>query len=165
MSQRTRIFIAVGVIVVIVGAVLGIDLLRRQQQAVSTLNLPPGAIPIYTDGSLTAGFVPADLDLLDSVSFEDNEEGKSQEGWLLRDVLLLYVDRTLLTPGTIITVSSSSRNKSVELTWAEVDDANNMVMFDLSGRGTLKLVSRGVEKLDVRDEWVQDADRIDIQPQ
>ena len=36
-----------------------------------------------------------------------------------------------------------------------------MVMFDLSGRGTLKLVSK-LEKLDVRDEWVQDTDKIEI---
>jgi len=165
MSQRTRILIAIAAIIVIVGAVLGIDQIRRQQQNASPSDLPPGAIPIYVDGRLTAGFVPGDLDLLDSVSFVDDEGGKPQEGWLLRDVLLLYVDRALLMSDTIITVSSSSRDKAVDLTWAEIDNAHNRVMFDLSGRGTLKLVSRGVEKLDVRDEWVQDVDRIDIQTQ
>jgi hypothetical protein len=36
-----------------------------------------------------------------------------------------------------------------------------MVMFDLSGRGTLKLVST-LERLDVRDEWVQDVDKIEV---
>jgi hypothetical protein len=35
-------------------------------------------------------------------------------------------------------------------------------MFDLSGRGTLKLISK-LEKLDVRDEWVQDTDKIEIE--
>jgi hypothetical protein len=34
-------------------------------------------------------------------------------------------------------------------------------MFDLSGRGTLKLVSV-LERLDVRDEWVQDVDQIEV---
>jgi hypothetical protein len=58
-------------------------------------------------------------------------------------------------------VSSSSRDKSAQVTWAEVNDPENMVMFDLSGRGTLKLVSK-LERLDVRDEWIQDIDRIDI---
>jgi len=58
-------------------------------------------------------------------------------------------------------VSSSSRDKSAQLTWAEVDDPANMVMFDLSSRGTLKLVSL-MEKLDTRDEWVQDTDKIEI---
>ena len=162
MSQRTRILVAIAAIVVIVGGVIGFDQLRRQRQAASEPDLAPGAIPIYVDGKLTAGFVPDDLDQLEGASFVDDEEGKIQEGWLLRDVLLLYVDPDRLIPDTTITVSSSSRDESVELTWAEVDNADNMVMLDLSGRGTLKLVSRGVAKLDVRDEWVQDTDRIDI---
>lgn len=34
-------------------------------------------------------------------------------------------------------------------------------MFDLSNRGTLKLVSL-LEKLDTRDEWVQDVDKIEM---
>ena len=34
-------------------------------------------------------------------------------------------------------------------------------MFDLSNRGTLKLVSL-LPKLDTRDEWIQDVDRIEI---
>ena len=165
MSQRTRIFIAVAAVLVIIGAVLGFDQIRRRQQAAAQPDLVPGAIPIYVDGNLAAGFVPDDLDQLDGASFVDDEEGKTQEGWLLRDVLLLYVDPKGLTPDTVITVSSSSRDKSVDLTWAEVDNPDNMVMFDVSGRGTLKLVSRGIEKLDVRDEWVQDVDRIDIETQ
>ena len=165
MSQRTRIFIAVAAVLVIIGAVLGFDQIRRTQQAAAQPDLVPGAIPIYVDGNLAAGFVPDDLDQLDGASFVDDEEGKTQEGWLLRDVLLLYVDPKGLTPDTVITVSSSSRDKSVDLTWAEVDNPDNMVMFDVSGRGTLKLVSRGIEKLDVRDEWVQDVDRIDIETQ
>ena len=165
MSQRTRIFIAVAAVLVIIGAVLGFDQIRRRQQAAAQPDLVPGAIPIYVDGNLAAGFVPDDLDQLDGASFVDDEEGKIQEGWLLRDVLLLYVDPKGLTPDTVITVSSSSRDKSVDLTWAEVDNPDNMVMFDVSGRGTLKLVSRGIEKLDVRDEWVQDVDRIDIETQ
>ncbi len=34
-------------------------------------------------------------------------------------------------------------------------------MFDLSNRGTLKLVSV-LPKLDTRDEWVQDVDSIEV---
>ena len=47
----------------------------------------------------------------------------------------------------VVVVSSSSRDKLARLTWAEVDDPANWVMFDLSGRGTLKLVSV-LERLD-----------------
>ena len=52
-------------------------------------------------------------------------------------------------------VSSSSREKSKALTWAEVDAPENMVLFDLSGRGTLKLVSK-IPGFDIRDAWIQD---------
>jgi hypothetical protein len=76
-------------------------------------------------------------------------------------VLLLHVKERELEPDSIIVVSSSSRSKSAELTWAEVSDPANWVMFDLSGRGTLKLVSV-LEWLDIRDEWVQEVDRIEV---
>jgi hypothetical protein len=158
MSQRTRILIAGLVIVVLVGVVLGVELLRRQQAVTDTLE--PGSIPIYVKGKLIAAFLPTDLEQLAEASFVDAEEGKTQQGWMLRDVLLLY-----LTPDTLrdtdITVSSSSRDKTVTLSWAEVDNVENMVMFDLSGRGTLKLVSK-IPGFDIRDAWVQDVDRIDV---
>jgi len=160
MSQRTRILIAIGVLVVLAAAVLGIEALRRSSVEPT---LAPGSIPIYRGGKLEAGFVPDDLASLEQVSFVDAEEGKTQEGWLLRDVLLLYVKESQLKPDTPIVVASSSRGKSVELTWAEVRDPDNWVMFDLSGRGTLKLVST-LERLDVRDEWIQDVDKIEIDP-
>ena len=158
MSQRTRILMAVGILIVLVVVVLGVEAVRR---ANSEPELAPGSIPIYLDGKLVGGFVPDDLAELEQVSFVDDEEGKTQEGWMLRDVLLLHVDEDDLEPGARIVVTSSSREKSAELTWAEVDDAANWVMFDLSGRGTLKLVSV-MERLDVRDEWIQDVDQIEV---
>jgi hypothetical protein len=163
-SQNKRIVIAVVVLVVLIGAVLGIEALRRQASQPATgaeATLVPGAIPIYLDGRLVAGFSPEDLEAMEKVSFVDDEEGKTQEGWLLSDVLLLYLDRDQLEPDTPIVVSSSSRDKRAELTWAEVEDADNWVMFDLSGRGTLKLVSV-LERLDIRDEWVQDVDKVEV---
>ncbi|MGC9348023.1 MAG: hypothetical protein ACP5JG_07795, partial [Anaerolineae bacterium] len=84
-----------------------------------------------------------------------------QEGWLLRDVLELYLSDDDLQPDTRITVISSSREKSAQLTWSEIEDPEAMVLLDLSGRGTLKLASK-LERLDVRDEWVQDVDRIEV---
>jgi hypothetical protein len=158
MAQKTRIIIAVIVLIVLVFAVLGVEALRRAQ---SEPELAPGSIPIYLDGKLVGGFVPDDLGQLEQVSFVDAEEGKTQEGWRLSDVLLLHVKEKKLEPDSIIVVSSSSRNKSAELTWSEVRDPANWVMFDLSGRGTLKLVSV-LERLDIRDEWVQDVDRIEV---
>jgi hypothetical protein len=158
MTQRTRVLIAIVALVVLVAIILGIDALRRSS---SEPTLAPGSIPIYMDGKLVGGFTPEDLDQLEQVSFVDDEEGKTQEGWRLSAVLLLHIAERDLEPDSIIVVSSSSRDKSAELTWSEVQDPANWVMFDLSGRGTLKLVSV-LERLDVRDEWVQDVDSIEV---
>lgn len=162
MSQRTRIWIAIIAIIVIVGLVLGLEAIRRSTTTTAAEDLDPGDIPIYLSGMLAGGFNPDDLAQLEEVSFVDDEEGKEQHGWLLRDVVLLYVDETSLSPATALVVSSSSREKSVQVDWAEVTDEVNFVMFDLSGRGTLKLVSKGLADLDIRDEWVQDVDKIEI---
>ncbi|MBN1642952.1 MAG: hypothetical protein JXA09_17075 [Anaerolineae bacterium] len=156
--DRKRILIGVAIIVVVSGVILGVEAIRRRRVA----ELPPGAVPIYRDGRFVAAFVPEDLEQLSGASFTDAEEGKLQEGWLLRDVLRLYLDGASIEPDTAVVVGSSSRDKSVRLTWREVDDPANGVLFDLSSRGTLKLASL-LEQLDTRDEWVQDVDRIDLE--
>jgi hypothetical protein len=158
MTQRTRIAIAVAILLVVMAAVLGIEALKRRG---SEAAVEPGSIPIVLDGKVVAGFAATDLERLTKVSFVEPVEKKTQEGWLLRDVLLLYVEEEKLKPDSAITVSSSVRDKSAQLTWAEVKDPANWVLFDLSNRGTLKLVSV-LESLDTRDEWVQDVDRIEI---
>jgi hypothetical protein len=162
MDQKKRILIAVVILLVIVGGVLGIDYLQRQKAAAQApADMPPGSIPIFMDGKFVASFVPDDLSQLPGASFVDAEEGKTQEGWLLKDVLLLYIKPSKLKADAQITVSSSSREKSHTLTWVEVENPDNMVLFDLSGRGTLKLVSK-IPGFDIRDSWVQDVDKIEV---
>jgi hypothetical protein len=162
MNQNKRMAIAVAILVVIVGVVLGVDFLQRRNAAAQApAEIPPGSIPIYINGQFVASFVPDDLSQLDSASFVDAEEGKTQDGWLLQDVLLLYIGEDNLQSNIQITVSSSSHNKAQTLTWAEVENRQNMVLFDLSGRGTLKLVST-IPGFDVRDAWIQDVDKIEV---
>ena len=164
MSQSKRIILGILVILVILAVFLGIDLLLGASGAESLEvddPIPAGSIPIYLDGALLAVFTPEDLEKLSQVSFEDAEEGKTQQGWMLAEVLKLHVFSNPLQPDTVIVVSSSSRDKSTQLTWEQVKEEANMVMFDLSGRGTLKLVSK-LEKLDIRDEWIQDVDKIEL---
>ncbi len=162
MNQNKRILTAVVILVVLVGVVLVVDLLQRQKAASQApADMPPGSIPIFVDGIFSASFVPADLDQSQGANFVDAEEGKTQEGWLLSDVLLLNVSERDLQAETQITVSSSSRGKSHTLTWAQIENPENMVLFDLSGRGTLKLVSR-IPGFDVRDAWIQDVDKIEV---
>lgn len=162
MDQKKRILMAGIILVVILGIVLGVDYLQRQQVAKEApANMPPGSIPIYVNGDFVGSFVPDDLSQLPAASFVDAEEGKTQDGWLLRDVLLLYLGEDNLQDQSQVTVSSSSREKSKTLTWAEVENKENNVLFDLAGRGTLKLVST-IPGFDIRDSWIQDVDKIEI---
>jgi hypothetical protein len=162
MNQNKRIALATVILLVIVGTILGVDFLQRQNAAAEApTDMPPGSIPIFMNDKFVSSFVPTDLDQLEDASFVDTEEGKTQEGWLLRDVLLLYIKESRLEAKTQVTVSSSSREKAKTLTWAEVEDLGNMVMLDLSGRGTLKLVSK-IPGFDIRDSWVQDVDKIEV---
>jgi hypothetical protein len=126
-----------------------------------SVTVAPGGVPIYVGEQLVGGFAPSDLEQLEEASFVDREEGKTQQGWLLRDVILSHVEPGALRPDTTIDISSSSRSKSVQLTWAQVEDEKNKVMLDLSGRGTVKAASL-LEEFDTRDEWVQDVDKIAI---
>ncbi|NLW73165.1 MAG: hypothetical protein GXY37_09825 [Chloroflexi bacterium] len=162
MSQSKRIILAVGLIIVLIGVVLGLESLRAKIIAKEQdVSLNPGDVPVYKDGELLAAINSADLADLQMVQFTDAEQGKVQEGWLIMDIMDKYFKAKLFPDSLQLVFSSSSRDKSIALTWDEIADPENMVMFDLSGRGTLKLVSK-LEKLDVRDEWIQDVDRIEI---
>jgi hypothetical protein len=163
MVERGRIAAAFIILILIVGAVLVVDLIQRRNiETIASIEAPAGSIPILVDRQLAAWFVPGDLEKLEEVSFVDDEEEKTQQGWYLSDVLLLYLNEDQLTPDTDVLVSSSSREKSASFSWEAVQNPANMVMFDLSGRGTLKLVSK-MEGLKIRDEWVQDVDQIEVQ--
>jgi hypothetical protein len=165
MSQRNRILIALAILIALTGSVIVIESVRRavseKDEDSEDLALPPGSIIITFDEEIIGGFSPVDIESLPLESYIDPEEGKKQEGWLLSDILSLHIDDLRLTADLKIEISSSSRTKSVELTWEEIADPMNMVMFDLSNKGTMKLVGL-MDKLDERAEWIQDADRIDI---
>jgi len=159
MNQTRRILIAALLVLLIGGSVLGLEYLRGQAQRGQA---PAGSVPVYFNGQLFVSFTPADLEGLTQASFIDAAEGVPQDGWLLRDILLLFFDEDQLLPDTPITVTSESRAKSATLTWAEVAEVSNYVMFDLSNRGTLKLVSASLPNLDTREEWVQDSEKIEV---
>jgi len=167
MSRQTRIRTLIVVMIIFAAAVFLIDFTRTDTPVfipASAVTALPGTIALYQDGAIVTFFTPDSLSGLDTYSFEDAEEGKQQQGVLLRDAILLYVDADTLTDDTQIIVSSVGRGKSVTLTWAQVANPENHVLFDpANGRGTLKLVSSGIDTLDTRAEWIQDTDRIEIQ--
>lgn len=97
MDQKKRILVVLISLIVIISVVIAVDNLQRQKVASQApVDMPPGSIPIILDGKFVASFVPDDLDQLDDASFLDVEEGKTQEGWLLKDVVLLHVDEANL---------------------------------------------------------------------
>lgn len=162
MSQKKRILLAVILIIVLIAAVLVLESFRAKIIAKDRdVSLNPGDIPVYMDGELLAAVNSEDLADLQMVQFTDAEQGKVQEGWLVMDIMEKYFETRHFSDSLKFVISSSSRNKSIALTWDEIAEPENMVMFDLSGRGTLKLVSK-LEKLDIRDEWIQDVDKIEI---
>lgn len=162
MEQKKRILLAILILLALAGIVTGVDAWRGAAAANSGgANVATGDVPIYQDGSLVAALKASDLNDLPAAQFTDKEEGKLQEGWLLRDILASYLKTTFWDDTLPIVVSSSAHNRSIQLTWGEVKNIDNKVMFDLSGRGTLKLVSL-MEKLDTRNEWIQDVDRIEV---
>ena len=126
MSQNRRIALVIILVVGLIAMVLGIEMFRRGGAASQGEGTAvPGAVPIYHHGDLVASFTPQDLEMLAEVSFVDAEEGKTQSGWLLRDVLLLHFDPGELDDDTQIVVTSSSRGKQATLTWAEVNNPDN----------------------------------------
>lgn len=162
MKQSKRIILAVGLIIVLISVVLGVENLRAKIIAKEqNVSLNPGDVPVYKDGKLLAAIHSEDLADLPIAQFTDTEKGKAQEGWLIVDIMGKYFKTNLFPDSLQLVFLSSSRDKSIALTWDEIADPNNMVMFDLSGRGTLKLVSK-LERLDTRNEWIQDVDRIEI---
>ena len=152
-----RGLIAAGILLAMAGLVLGVDLIQRSRPA----DLPPGSVPIYVGDRLIGAFVPEDLEGLDQTSFVDAEDGKTQEGWLLRDILARHLSEDAFRASSTIIVSSSSRDKSAQVTWEQASDPETPILFDLSSRGTLKLASN-LEGLDTRDTWVQDVDKIEV---
>jgi hypothetical protein len=162
MSPGKRLTLGIFILLALAGFILGAEALRaRLWKPPEGALLAPGEIPIYLNGIFAASFSPQDLQGQRQTSFVDAEEGKTQDGWPLRNVLLHLLPEEALLPGSTVLVSSSSRGKSMELAWEEIERPENMVLFDLSGRGTLKLVSL-LEQLDIRDEWIQDVDRIEV---
>ncbi len=165
MNHKKRVIYIILGLALLTGVMFLIEYLRGVNQSTSLeSDLQPGDVPIFWNGKFNQGFSAAQLDPLPKASFVDAEEGKPQEGWLLKDVLLSIYKPAQFSEDITVTIISSSREKEVRLTWAEIDNVDNMVMFDLSGRGTLKLVSK-LERLDVRDEWIQDVDKIEINNQ
>jgi len=168
MSTNTRYLIVAGVLAIIALA-LGLQGWLRRAPSVSSPEPEAGRIHLFVDGSFVANVVPDQVMALPTASFVDAEKGKTQEGPRVKDVALLYVEPEGIPPEATITVSGVSPSdkaaKSATLTWDQVTDPANHLLFDFAASGdSVKLVST-LPQLDTRDEWVQGVQRIEITTQ
>jgi hypothetical protein len=167
MSQKNRILIVVGIILVLAIGATTYGLVLQSKMNNASSDIPqPNMIHLYVDGKFVANVSPADLNELPAASFTDAEEGKLQEGWWLHGVARLYVNEGKLTASSEIEVagirSTTGETKSKTITWEQATEPANNVIFDLSGDGqALKLVST-MPGFDIRDTWIQGINRIDV---
>jgi hypothetical protein len=162
MSFNKRIVIAVILILAIIALILGGDYVQRKRIESRSDAIPlAGSVPIYVANEVVAHILLADLEAMPLASFVDTEEEKIQEGWLLADVLQLYIPNDRIQNSSEIIIRSASRDKAASFTWEQISAVDNMLLFDLSGRGTLKLVSQ-MPGFDTRANWIQDVDEIEV---
>ena len=166
MNSPQRIIIAIAILAVLTGSILAVDSLRRggclyKHIRAGTKEFSEGCIPVFSSNTLLAGFCRDNAARLKMTGFIDKKENKLQEGWLLRDVILLYVDKKNLSPDTMVRIESSSRGKKAEIPWKEIADDSNRIVLAASKQGSLKLVS-SIKGLDTRGRWVQDVDKIEV---
>ncbi len=166
MSQRTRILIVIGalILIAVILGVLGAVLQGQTAQAPATTP-QPGMIHLYVDGTFTANLAPAETQRLAATSFVDKEQNKKQSGYWLKDIILLYVKENTLSPTSQITVTGvrqGAEKKSASLTWAEVSDPANNVLFSPSNDGTSVKIAATLGRLATRNDWVQGLTQIDV---
>lgn len=164
MSQKARIAVVIAVLAMIALVLALVSLPGRQTTA--TEEPQEGRIHLYVDGAFRANVDPAVIADVEQGSFADREEGKEQAGPWADALILAYVDARTLRPASTVTISgirsSTGDAKSATLTWGQISDRNNHVLFDIAGSGdSVKLVST-LDSLDTRDEWVQGVARIEI---
>ncbi len=171
MSQKARVFIVVGalLLVAVLLAVYGLVQSGQGQAARAPAATPqPSLIHLYMNGAFAANVSPDDMKKLPAASFTDKEQGKPQGGWWLRDIIRLYVKESQLSPTAKITITGlrkGTEKKSATITWAETLDPANNLAFDLAGDGqSVKLVST-LDRLSTRDQWIQGVQQIDVQTQ
>ncbi len=170
MSQKTRILIVVGALLLVAAILTIIGFATQKQTAqapLATVATPqPGMIHLYVDGAFVANVSPADMQKLPAASFTDKEQGKPQGGWWLRDIIRLYVKESTLSPTSQITITGSRKGtekKSATVIWAQVLDPTNNMALDLAGDGQSVKLASTMDKLSTRDQWVQGVTQIDIQ--
>jgi hypothetical protein len=167
MSQKTRMLIVISALVLIAVVLAAVGFLSQAQTAQAPATTPqPGMIHLYVDGAFVANLLPAETQKLPAASFVDKEQGKTQSGYWLRDVIRLHVKESALSPSSKVTVTwvrQGTEKKSATVTWAETLDPANNLLFSPSNDGASVKVAATIDRLSTRDNWIQGLAQIDVQ--
>lgn len=166
MAQRTRIIIVVVILVLVAGIFAAVGLASQSQTAQAPASTPqPGMIHLYLNDTFVANVVPSDLTSLPAGSFVDKEQGKTQSGYWLRDVIRVYVKEAQLSPQSRIVISGlrqGSQDKNTTITWAQALDLANNILFAPSNDGQSVKLASTMEGLATRNDWVQGITEINV---
>lgn len=166
MAQKTRIIIVVVILVLVAAIFAAVGLTLQSQTAQAPASTPqPGMIHLYLNDTFVANMMPADLKSLPAGSFVDKEQGKTQSGYWLRDVIRVYVKEAQLSPQTQIVISGvrqGTQNKNTTITWAQALDPANNILFAPSNDGQSVKLASTMEGLATRNDWVQGITEINV---
>ncbi len=166
MSQKTRIMIVVVVLVIVAVILAVVGLVTQAQTAQAPSATPqPGMIHVYVDGVFVANVFPSDILKLPAASFVDKEQGKTQSGCWVRDVIRLYVKENQLLPQSQITVTGlrkGTEKKSAAVNWTEALDPANNLLFDFANDGQSVKMAGTLDRLSTRDNWIQGITQIEV---
>ena len=166
MGQKQLILIVISILTFLTVSLAVYQSVRQNGSDTTGSSSPKrGMISLFKDGILVANLSPADLNKLPKVSFTEREREKSLEGWWLRDVLRLYLEKEQFADGTTIAISGFKQKrgeKTANLSWKEVQDPDAHVMLHPTKDGqSLKLVST-LDQLATRNQWIQGVMKINI---
>jgi hypothetical protein len=166
MSQTVRILIVVAVLAIIAIIFAVVGAVSQSQVAQMPVTTPqPGMVQLYVDGKFVANLLPTETQKLPAGSFVDKEQSKTQSGQWLRDVIRLYVKETSLSASSLVIITGvrqGTEKKSATLTWAEVLDPANNILYSPSNDGTSVKIAATMDKLSTRNDWVQGLTQIDV---
>ena len=161
-----RQLVVARILVVIAAALAAQGLLARPVSGPAGGVPEEGMIHLYVDGAFRANLDPSQIMALPEASFIDEEEGKTQSGPWLKDVIALHVGERELQAGSTIRTQGIRRQggeaREAVVTWGQALDESSHLLLDIAGSGdSLKLVST-LSGLDTRDTWVQGVARLDV---
>ena len=95
----------------------------------------------------------SEIQTLYTVSYQDTlGSGATDEGPLLKDVILLVVNQSSLSNSTIVRINSDLTGEERTVTWGEIANVSNSYILDFTNKGTTKFSSPDTQKKDrVRD--------------